>query len=336
MELVGRCCWALLWVIFFQTFSMQAVADSLNPSLQGPAFSEPKESKWLVSPGWQEKSITYPSHLGSPDLFVSLDQHFYPAAKILIEAYGKKHGLSIVVVEGTCGTSTGLIASKGADIAGFCCPPALSDRLPGLVFHTVGIIPNVLIAHPTNPVDNLSLQEAQHLFSGEIPYWNGLADPKAQSVKGPVKPITRMHCKIRPGHWRLLIDNEDLHSPMIHNVSSIPDMMDTVAADPKAVGFLARWLLTPKQLERLKILTLDNLHPDQSGVVVDGRYPLYNVVNITTWSGASQKEEAQKLVRYLLSHQESYDPAMFIIPADHLRKAGWRFVGDELIGEPDS
>ena len=336
MKIISMVTGVSLLLIVGVVCPVSGASSAIDSSLRGPLFSNPEESMKLENPDWPQQKITYPKKIGSPDLFISLDQHFYPAAKPLIAAYAKQHNLYIVLQEGTCGTSSGLVAGRNVDIAGYCCPPASSDRLPGLLFHTIGIIPNVLISHHDNPIENITHSEAQKLFSGDIASWGELSDKKAVTYKYNVNPITRLHCKIRPGHWRALLDNEDQFSPMIHNVSSIPDMKDNVAADPHSIGFVARWLLTEKELQRLKMFNLNNVHPDEPGAVAQGRYPLYNVLNITTWSGAAASQTAEKLVQYLLASQEKYDPKMFIIPVKKLKAAGWQFKGNELIGEPGS
>jgi phosphate transport system substrate-binding protein len=327
---------AVLSLAILYTTPLLGASQSFDKSLQGPKFSKPGDAKGLVNANWKSKKITYPKSVGKPDIFVSLDQHFYPAAKPVIENYAKTHGLNVVIHEGTCGTSAGMVTTKAADITGYCCPPALSDRLPGLVFHTIGLIPNVLITHHDNPIRSVSQGEAQKLFSGAITSWQKLSDKMAKSYKYNVNPVTRLHCKIRPGHWRILLDNEDLHSPMIHNVSSIPDMKEIVAADPFSIGFIARWQMTTKELQRINMLKLNGIHPDDHKAVAQGRYPLYNVLNISTWSGSAYKQKAEKLVHHLIKYQDRYDPKMYIIPAKKLKAAGWVFYGNELIGEPGS
>ncbi|MBF0381932.1 MAG: hypothetical protein HQL69_12995 [Magnetococcales bacterium] len=327
---------ALISLTLIFSTPLFAATQFMDKTLQGPKFSQPGEAKGLVEDTWLKKKVNYPKSVGKPDIFISLDQHFYPAAKPIIESYAKTNGLKIVLHEGTCGTSAGMVFKKAADITGYCCPPALTDRLPGLVFHTVGIIPNVLITHKENPVKNISGSEAQKLFSGDISSWQKLADKRAKSYKYSVNPVTRLHCKIRPGHWRILLDNEDLHSPMIQNVSTIPDMKDAVSADPYSVGFIARWLMTKKELQRLNMLNLNGIDPDDHKAVAQGRYPLYNVLNVSTWSGGGYSRKAEKLVQHLLKQQDKFDPKMYIIPANKLKASGWLFNGNELIGEPGS
>ncbi|MBI5741175.1 MAG: hypothetical protein HZA16_10700 [Nitrospirae bacterium] len=47
-----------------------------------------------------------------------------------------------------------------------------------------------------------------------------------------------------------------------------------------------------------------------------------------------QHRETNKLVEYLLQHTEDIAPSYKIIPASLLKKAGWKFKENELVGEP--
>ena len=57
------------------------------------------------------------------DMVVSLDQQMYPAIKPIIDDYAKKNAIKILVKDGTCGISAGMLAKKSVDVGGFCCPP---------------------------------------------------------------------------------------------------------------------------------------------------------------------------------------------------------------------
>lgn len=328
----------LFWIVFlFVLFPINSFSQpSADPeALRGPAFYSPELKNETMPPGWDAKKILYPEKYAKADLVVTLDQHFYPAAKPLIEAYAKSSGLNIVAQEGTCGVSSGMVAKKQVDISSFCCPPAPSDRLPGLVFHTVGIIANVFIVPPDNPITNVTYKEAQQIFSGEMGSWPEISDPTVAGFRRPINVHTRLHCKLRPGHWRALLDTEDQFAPMIQNASSIPDMLDHVASDPNGIGWVARWLLEQDENDkRLKMVRIDGVHPDDKDAVAKGRYPTYKLLNLTTWGGPHAKKTAQQLVHYLMDRLDQLDPKMHIITVDKLRASGWQFQGNEIIGEP--
>jgi len=48
-----------------------------------------------------------------------------------------------------------------------------------------------------------------------------------------------------------------------------------------------------------------------------------------------ENPRARALVDYLLKEVHSLGAEFGFVPASKLSKAGWKFKGDELIGEPD-
>lgn len=304
--------------------------------LKGPPFSDPSVTQPMPET-WVAQPVKYTNETGDADLVLSLDQHLYDALLPMIQKYAKEHRLKIVVNEGTCGITSGELVKKTADLGGFCCPPDKTDRLPGLKFHTLGIDAKALLVHSDNPIDNITLTQAQQIFMGEIHRWSELTSSKGK--KGfdmPVQVVGRLHCKLRPGHWRLLLDNEDLFAPGMREVGAIPDMISQVAANPGAIGYEVLWnTLRYKDKGKVKALSIDGYSPAKPEHLISLNYPLYRVYNLTTWEGKGvENPHAQKLVDFLLQHTKDLPAEHNIIPASLLRKAGWKFRDNELIGEP--
>jgi DNA-binding transcriptional LysR family regulator len=286
---------------------------------------------------WKRQPIRYDPSIGEVDLVVSLDQQMFQAFQPLIQEFARRHNLKIVVNKGTCGISSGMLARKAIDIGGFCCPPGITDRLPGLHFHTLGIAALVLIVHPDNPVDNLTIEQARQIFMGEIYRWSEIEiGDGRRGLNMPIQPIGRLHCKQRPGHWRLLLDNEDLFSPLIIEVGAIPDMILQVSNNIRAIGYETLWMVRLlRNRGKVKVLKINGYDPSDPVNLSSGKYPLYRVYNLTTWEGEGMTNPlAQKLVNYLLKQVEYLDSKFGLIPASRLREAGWKFRGNELIGEP--
>jgi len=305
--------------------------------LRGPAFSDPEYQEDMPEE-WRTQAIVRDKAPADTDIAVTLDQHLYPALLPLIQEYAKNHHLKIAVHEGTCGISARLLADKKADIGGFCCPAANSDRLPGLVFHTMGIASLAVIVHPDNPVTNIETKTVRGLFQGAYGYWGEVAEFGTGKQKDTmIRPVGRLHCKLRPGHWRLILDNEDLFSPRLNEVSTIPDMFNQVAKEQGAIGYEVLWMAhVNADAGKVKRVKIDNHHPQDSEALVKGEYPFYRTYNITTWSEKpANNPKADALVDYLLQNVDKLDARYGIIPAQQLRAAGWKFKGDELIGEPD-
>jgi len=294
-----------------------------------PAFSDPLKYQKVES-NWLSKPIRYADGIDA-DIVISIDQNLYALLEPLVQTYANEHHLKIVVRSGTCGISAGNLSKKKIDIGGYCCPPSVSDRLPGLVWHTLGVLPIMIIVHPSNPVSNLTLQQVRAIFNGELDNWKELYGERNQFIH----PVARLHCKLRPGHWRLLLDNENEFSSETLEVAAIEDMIRMVRDDPAAIGYEVPTMIEQyKAAKQVKKVTIDGMSSDR---VVDGRYPFYRVYNLTTWSAKNLKnDEATALVRSLIAQLNTYDLVSEFISAKALKKHGWKFLGDELIGLPDT
>ena len=313
-------------------FAGHDIADRLS----GPPFSDPTQILEMPD-SWQNQPIKHDTSIKDVDISLNLDQQNFRILKPTIEKYAKENGLNIAITDSTCGNSAGMLRRKMIDIGGFCCAPGAMDRLPGLRFHTTGIAPVALFVHPDNPIDNITLEQARKIFMGEILNWSELKTP--DNRPGPdvmIKVIGRLHCKTRPGHWRLLLDNEDLFSSGMFEVGNIPDMVSQVASNPDAIGHETVWLAVEhyKNKGRVKTLKINGYAPEDLDAVLNGNYSIYKTFNITTWDEPGVKnQEAGKLAGYIKRQVESFDMKYGIVPSSQLKKAGWIFKGTELIGE---
>ena len=304
--------------------------------VRGPAFTDPGFTWGNMPPDWGTRSVKMEAQASQADLAVTLDQQIYPQLLPLIQDYATERRTQIAVSNGTCGISAGLLRRKAVDIGGFCCPPGLTDRLPELRFHTLGIAAIALFVHPTNPIDNLSLRQAQRIFQGEISNWASLDPVVNKAKKKPIHVVGRLHCKLRPGHWRLLLDNEDLFATGLIEVGAIEDMLGAVTNDRFAIGYETLWMIRQdRETQDTKILRLNGIRPDNRLALASGGYPLYRVYNLTSWTGIAAKPLARELIDYLQEKMLSVDKKFHFIPAAELRYHGWKFKDEELVGEPE-
>lgn len=297
-----------------------------------PTFSDPSVLS-IVSKSWRNKAFKHDDLHFDADLVVALGQQSYPIFHNLILEYAKKNQLKIAIKQGTCGITAGRLRRKSVDIGAFCCPPAKSDRLPGLKFHSLGISPIALIVHPDNPLENMSSKQARDVFKGVSTRWSQLDNKQEKKSQHIIKPIGRLHCKIRPGHWRGLLKNEDQFSPRLFEVGVIPDMISQVSRNTGSIGWEVPLMVSYHRKKGLvKMLKIDGHDATDLKYVLSGKYPLYRSYSLTTWNNKNQT--AKKLVRYLQQHIEKIHTEISYIPPSQLKRAGWRFLGDELIGEP--
>ncbi|MDH5396259.1 MAG: substrate-binding domain-containing protein [Gammaproteobacteria bacterium] len=326
--------------IFALLFHTNAIADHhVNFDASAPKFSNPEQLS-EVPEDWHNRPFKYDDVDKDADLVLALGQQSYPVFHKLIHQYAAENKLKIIVKPGTCGITSGRLLKKAVDIGAFCCPPGKSDRLPGLEFHSLGISPIALIVHQDNPLKNLSSEEARQIFQGQSSKWNQLNSPDTKNFTHVIKPVARLHCKIRPGHWRGLLQNEDQFSPRLFEVGVIADMISQVAHNTGAIGWEVPLMVSYHNNKGVvRMLKIDGHEATDMNYVLSGKYPLYRSYSLTTWSDQTHKnknhQEARKLVKYLQQHIEKVHPEISFIPPSQLRKAGWKFKDDELIGEPD-
>ncbi len=334
---------AVLWrtslipLIFVILLVTEAHAeDSPLKGLAGSPFTDATQIQEM-SDSWKKQSIKYDSSVDNADLVVTIDQQMYLAFLPIMQKYAKEYDLKIDINRGTCGLSAGELTRKSVDIGGFCCPPGITDRLPGLQFHTLGIAAIALIVHPDNPIDNITINQARKIFMGDIYLWaDMITEDRLKKTHRLIQPIGRLHCKLRPGHWRLLLDNEDLFSPSLYEVGAIPDMILQVAINPRAIGYEILWMTSYYQDKgNVKILKINGYSPYERSHVISTDYPLYRVYNLTTWEGKNvANPHAQKLIDYLMQQSKHIEGKFSFIPVSSLRQAGWKFKGNELVGAP--
>jgi ABC-type phosphate transport system substrate-binding protein len=330
------CCLILLIMLVVTRSPGYAMQDDLR----GTVFAEPGQI-YDMPAEWREQPIKYEPAEADADLVVTLGQHLYPYLSPAIQKYAEKHSLKIITNQGTCGITSGKLTRKVVDIGGFCCASGETDRLPGLQFHTLGIAALMLIVHPENPVNNLDLDEARKIFMGEFINWSEVgSDNYGKGRNMHIQPVARLHCKLRPGHWKLLLADEDLFSPAIRDVGAIPDMIYSVSSNPKAIGYetmtsVHRYFENAGNMG-VRPLRINGYTHAEPANILNKKYPLYRVFNLTTWKGEHvANQHAQKLIRFLLKEVEHLDKRLGIIPSSQLREAGWKFHGNELSGEPE-
>ena len=331
-------------ILFFCLFACTNTlhAEHIHHHSSTPTFSDPNILN-PVSQKWKDTPFEYDKVNLDADLVVALGQQSYPIFHNLILNYAKKNDLNIIIKPGTCGITAGRLRRKSADIGAYCCPPAKSDRLPGLEFHSLGISPIALIVHPDNPLKNITSKQAREVFQGLSTRWPQIDKTLNNNFEHLIKPIGRLHCKIRPGHWRGLLNNEDQFSPRLFEVGVIPDMISQVSRNTGAIGWEVPLMVSYHQKKgRVRMLKVDGHEATDLKYVLSGKYPLYRSYSLTTWktnsgnNNAKSQRHAKNLVLFLQQHIEKIHSDISYIPPSQLRSAGWKFQGDELIGEPST
>lgn len=313
-----------------------ASPPDMEEQIRNKAFTNPAD-KASMPPDWVERPIQYLDEAKGADLTIVLDQDIHHTFVPIIHRFATANKLKVFAKEATCGIAAAMLIKKNTDMGGFCCPPGKEDRLPGIQVHTIGIVAKAILVHPDNPLDNMSSEQVRQIFQGKISRWSELETQPG--TKGPnltIQPMGRFHCKTRPGHWYQLLPDEKMFSPLLHEVSSIPDMISLVSSNKDAIGWEVMSMANHyANLGQVKALKINNHPPTDKEAIATRSYPFYRTYNVTTWSGDTIKNDnARKLVDYLIKESANIDSRFGFVPSGKLRQTGWRFLDDELIGEP--
>lgn len=336
---MNSCGWSRLsvFLVFGLLFVFAPFGDAWSGrALSIPEFTDPGELAER-SEEWQRRPIAHGSWVGKADVVLTLDQHQNAALKETIKKFSTESGLQVVVKEGTCGTSEALLEKKEVDIAGFCCPPSTNDRLPGLRYITLGIAALAILVHRDNPIKSLTTDEIRDIFSGRIKDWSQVSKKSNRDAWSlPIRPIGRLHCSTRPGHWRTILPDENDFSPMLTEVGTVPDMVASVGGYGGAIGYEVLW--NKNRFDRqglVKFIHVNGVSPEDDLAVAAGRYPFYRVESVSLWETAwTRNEAARKLVEFVRGNALALATTYHIVASELLVKGGWRFQGDELVGSP--
>jgi len=128
----------------------------------------------------------------------------------------------------------------------------------------------VLVVHPNNPLDSLTLDEARRLVQGYIPQWASLGGASEAVRLLSLEDSSAAHLAIEA---RLL--GQRRISPSAQLVPSLDTLRQIIRQDEAAAAYLLYSQLSPG----LKPLALDGVLPNQ-GSIRNGSYPLALTVYI--------------------------------------------------------
>ncbi|WP_243438653.1 phosphate ABC transporter substrate-binding protein [Fundidesulfovibrio soli] len=188
-----------------------------------------------------------------------------PFAKHLSEAFAAKNeGLRVVCDGG--GSTAGLLAVKtGAiDVAGLSRDMSRSedsDKVRNFLLAKNAI---AIIAHPDNPVSNLTMKQVKDVFSGQVTNWSELGGPDM-----PIALLSRKSSSTtRRGLEEAALEGEDM-AKGAKLLESGKLMAGEIQANPWAIGYAA----LPDLGGEIKVLTIDTVELNRE-TVLSGRYPL--------------------------------------------------------------
>lgn len=180
-----------------------------------------------------------------------------PFADKWAEVYMKKQPGWTVNVQGG-GSSSGIQAAfSGAANIGMSSRELKTEekQLKEIVIARDGL---AIIIHPTNPVQNLKLEQIRDIFKGTLRSWKGIGGPAEE-----INVVTREEGSGTRGAFQeMVMKKERIYKGAIVQDSN-GAVREIVAGDPNAIGYISLGLVN----EQVKAISLNGVKPTEQNIL---------------------------------------------------------------------
>jgi ABC-type phosphate transport system substrate-binding protein len=266
-------------------------ASSRTPAKEGDACEMPK-----ASPNHPTGFITGAGAHFSWIIFDSLKSDLEKVSGRKIQLYGKD---SMLGQGCNAGIKNARLSGPGKETFGFVCCPLSDEEVQKkqIQVHPLALEPILILVNQSNPVNNLSSKQVRDIFSGKITNWKEVGGNDQ-----PIVPVTRLHCKKRPGHWKTILPSAEAFRKTRLNVSSADEMVKRVSDFKVSIGHTgATWLFETGN--KVKHITVDGIAPTAENLK-NKRYPFFRQLSAVT--SLEPSEDVLKII-----HETQTGPAFF-------------------------
>ncbi len=204
-------------------------------------------------------------------------------------AFTAETGIEMEVVGGSCDGALKGVRDHTHALGGMCCPPSRKDLagLPGRVVPIARDI-KVVVVHPSNPIESISLDQLRRVQGGEIDTWAALGGPDH-----PIAVVYRNHCPQRPEPVLEGAVADRRYTTRGIRVFTSQDLVDAVARYRQAIGVVSRLFAGRANVKTIRV---DGVAPTVAAAAA-GRYPLTGPLSLVVATPTG--EEAAAFLRFL-------------------------------------
>lgn len=219
----------------------------------------------------------------------TLQLHFMPQAAKLFK---NRNGIEFTINGGNTGPGIQALIEGTIDISGAGRFLTAEEKSAGLVEHLIGWDALYVIVHRDNPIETLSRQQLQGIFSGQIQNW--------QDVGGAERPImvissprgSGMRANVREKVLlSAAITEQEVISPIVHDADRL------VAQFPTAISILSASMV---DLSMVKVVRVDNVMPSAQSIAT-GKYAMVKPLLLVTKT--SPGEAVKEFIDLAASHE---------------------------------
>lgn len=174
-----------------------------------------------------------------------------PFVEALAEGYMEGHGAERIYVQGG-GSSAGIqaVRTQAAEVG--MSSRRLTEDEKDLQAIPIAYDAIALIVHPTNPLDNLSIEQIQQIFSGKVTRWS--------QVGGRNQPIVLVSREegsgTREAFQQMIMGKNDISLAALVQDSN-GAIRQVVGDDPNAIGYISLGMVH----EKVKALKIGGIEP---------------------------------------------------------------------------
>ena len=169
------------------------------------------------------------------------------------------------------------------------------------VYTPIGYDAFVFFVHKDNPIDNLTTEQVQAIYSGEITNWS--------EVGGKNEKISAYQRNEGSGSQSMLIRFMDGKEIMEAPTEMVDDLMSGIIervsdyrSKPGSIGFSFRFYVEGIiQNPDIKLLSIDGVAPTVENIK-NGSYPITASLYAVTWEG-NENKNVEKLINWVLSNE---------------------------------
>jgi phosphate transport system substrate-binding protein len=228
-----------------------------------------------------------------------------PLVEALGEEYRQRHpDVALNIAAGGSVVGINAVQNGEVDIGMASRRLREGEQTEGMEVHQIAVDVLAVIVHPTNPVDNLSLEDLQDIYLGEITNWEEVGGDD-EDILPVIREVTS---GTRGAFDKIVLDDEEPTGDAMVEVTA-SEVEARVAATENAIGYIGFGHIE----EEIKVLSIDGVEPSPEAAL-SGAYSLQRPLQLLT--GPLSRNLAQTFVDFALSddgqdmvQQEGWVPA---------------------------
>lgn len=172
------------------------------------------------------------------------------------------------------------------------------------VYTPIGYDAFVFFVHKNNPIDNLTTEQVQAIYSGEITNWSevgGKDEEIAAYQRNPGSGSQSMLIRFMDGKEIMEAPSEMVDTMM----SGIIEQVSDYKSKAGSIGFSFRYYVEGIiKNPDIKLLSIDGIAPTVENIK-NGKYPITATLYAVTYEG-NDNENVEKLIDWILSEEGQY------------------------------